>query len=150
MTFRLCPLAITLLLCHRKHVQCTSSQDMHWRGCELHLKDWLKRHASLQAKVLPLKPAAFACRLQSGMSCNHVQNCMATAATLPLVSCIGQGLRISQTLCLCWKLNLACWDASYDPMGACSMVMISLCSVEHGLCIAHVTCWLGTVISCLQ
>ncbi len=52
-TFRLCPLVITLLLCHRKHVQCTSSQDMHWRGCELHLKHWLKRHASLPAKVLP-------------------------------------------------------------------------------------------------
>ncbi|DBB10966.1 TPA: hypothetical protein ACH3X3_007416 [Trebouxia sp. C0006] len=48
----LCPLAITLLLCHGKHVQCTSSQDMHWRGCELHLQHWLKRHASLQAKVI--------------------------------------------------------------------------------------------------
>ena len=53
------------------------------------LYDWLKRHASLQAKVLPLKPAAFTCRLLSGMSCNHVQNCMATAATLPHVSCLG-------------------------------------------------------------
>ena len=71
------------------------------RGCELHLKHWLKRHASLQAKVLPLKPAAFTCRLQSGMSCNHVQNCMATAATLPQLRCTGQGLDMSQTLCLC-------------------------------------------------
>jgi len=97
-TFRLCSLAITLLLCYRKLVQCTSSQDMHWRGCELHWKHWLKRHASLQAKVLPLKPAAFTCRLQSGMSCNHLQNCMATAATLPQLRCTGQGLDMSQTL----------------------------------------------------
>ncbi len=98
---RLCSLAITLLLCHRKHAQCTSSQDMHWRGCGLHLYDWLKRHASLQAKVLTLKPAAFTCRLQSGMSCNHVQDCMTLAATLPQLSCTGKGLHISQTLCLC-------------------------------------------------
>ena len=101
LSFRVCSLARTLLLCHRKHVQCTSSQDMQWRGCELHLKDWLKRHTSLQAKVLPLKPAAFTCRLQSGMSCNHVQTCMATAATLPQLSCTVQGLHISQTLYLC-------------------------------------------------
>ena len=39
------------------------------RGCELHLKHWLKRHASLQAKVLPLKPAAFTCRLHVLQSC---------------------------------------------------------------------------------
>ena len=133
-TFRLCSLAITLLLCHRKHVQCTSSQDMHWRGCELHLKHWLKRHASLQAKVLPLKPVAFTCGLQSGMSCNRVQKCRATAATLPQLRCTGQGLDMSQSLCLCCRLSLACWD---DHMGACSLVMTSLCSAEHGLCIAH-------------
>ena len=111
------------------------------------LYDWLKRHASLQAKVLPLKPVAFTCRLQSGMSCNHVQNCMATAPTLPQLSRTGQGLNILQTLCLCWKLSLACWD---DHMGACSMVMISLCSAEHGLCIGHLTCWLGKMINGLQ
>ncbi len=61
---------------------------------------------------------------------------MAAAATLPQLRCTGQGLDTSQTLRLCCKLSLASWD---DHMGACSMVMTSLCSAEHGLCIAHLT-----------